>query len=471
MLRILWLPLFIAIMSPLSAFAELKLVPHSQAQLQASFAPVVKKVTPAVVNIYAQKKVHIRTLSPFLNDPIFRQFLGDAFSGGAIRQRIENSLGSGVIIQPSGLVITNDHVIKDAIDIKVILSDRREFAAKPVLTDPKFDLALLKLETQETQFPYLTLADADRLEVGDLVLAVGNPFGVGQTVTSGIISALARATVGVSDFQSFIQTDAPINPGNSGGALVNMNGELVGVNTAIYSSDGGSNGIGFAIPSTMVATFLTNIAEGNIKRGTIIRPWIGIISQSVTYELASSLGIKAPTGVLISYIHPGSPAEKAGLQVGDVITAIDGHPILDEQSFRYRIATYSIGKKAIFTFIHKGEEIQRPIAMLPPPEVPARDIRTLKGKHPFSGAMAANLSPALAEELGISTSEKGVILLSVSETALAYQFGLRKGDIIRAINDVPITNTAFLETFLQKRFTGWVITLKRDTRVFNLYIR
>ena len=265
-------------------------VPSSRAEIQLSFAPLVKQVAPAVVNIYTHTVVtQQQPLSPLFNDPFFRQFFGDDFFGKPV-ERDQNALGSGVLVRADGLVVTNVHVIKGAQEIKVVLSDGREFTAKPVTVDDQTDIALLKIDPAGAELPVLELADSDALEVGDLVLAIGNPFGVGQTVTSGIISALARTQRGINDYGFFIQTDAAINPGNSGGALVTLDGRLAGINTAIVTRTGGSVGIGFAIPANMVRTVIAAVDNG----GQVVRPWIGATGQPVTAELAEGFGLAHP---------------------------------------------------------------------------------------------------------------------------------------------------------------------------------
>ena len=322
-----------------------KSLPSSGQEISLSYAPLVKRAAPAVVNIFTKRVVR-STQSPFLTDPFFRQFFGeDVFNFGAPRKRIENSLGSGVIVKPDGIVVTNYHVIKKAEEIRVVLSDRRELAAKVILTDEKTDLAILHLRNVDNPLPFLKLRNSDDLEVGDLVLAIGNPFGVGQTVTGGIVSALARAAEGVSDFSFFIQTDAAINPGNSGGALITMDGQLVGVNTAIYSQSGGSQGIGFAIPSNMVARIIENAIQG----AKVVRPWFGASNQSLTADLAASLGLKRPIGVLINELYPSGPAEIAGLAPGDVVVKIDGKDVTGPKVLRFHIATLKIGRKIFLT--------------------------------------------------------------------------------------------------------------------------
>jgi Do/DeqQ family serine protease len=317
---------------PLLAVAQ---VPQTKAEIVLSFAPIVKRTSPAVVNVYAKRIVRQRETG-LMADPFFRRFFGEEGGFGRPRERVANSLGSGVIVDPRGLIVTNNHVIRDGDDIRVALADRREFEAKLLLADERTDLAVLKIDAGDEDLASLSLADSDDLEVGDLVLAIGNPFGVGQTVTSGIVSALARTQVGVTDYQFFIQTDAAINPGNSGGALVNMAGELVGINTAIYSRSGGSIGIGFSIPSNMVKVVVQSAEGGSSK---IQRPWLGADLQDVTPDIAESLGFARPEGTLIVELHPKSPLAAAGLQRGDVITAIDGKDVEGARELGFRVGT------------------------------------------------------------------------------------------------------------------------------------
>jgi Do/DeqQ family serine protease len=464
---------FLLLSSLISSFAfaqnTLKAVPLSRAEISASFAPLVKKAAPAVVNIYSRKKTLVH-LSPFFNDPFFKQFLGEEFQGG-VRQRVESSLGSGVILKSNGLIITNYHVVKDSDEITVILADRREFQAKILLKDEKVDLALLQIDAQNDVLPYLLLQDSDTVEVGDLVLAIGNPFGVGQTVTSGIVSALARTTVGVSDFQSFIQTDAAINPGNSGGALVTMDGKLAGVNTAIYSSSGGSNGVGFAIPSNMVATIVDSVTSGKVKSGHIIRPWFGAATQPVTKDIALSMNLKSPIGVLVSQIYPGGPASRGGLQAGDIIVAVSNHETNDEGSLRFRIATSPIGQAAQFKIIRTGQPLVLEVMMEAPPELPARDSRRLRGQHPLAGATVANLSPALDDELNLSLTQRGVVVLDTTKEEYAARLGIEKGDIIKAVNTIPMESTRQLEAYMPKQKQGWNIVVQRGDKLLNVAVR
>ncbi|MFL5072446.1 MAG: trypsin-like peptidase domain-containing protein, partial [Xanthobacteraceae bacterium] len=326
-------------------------VPSSPGEVRLSYAPVVQRAAPAVVNVYAARAV-ATTRNPFLDDPIFRRFFGVP-DGGAPSEQLQRSLGSGVIVDTGGLVVTNNHVIEGATEVKVSLADKREFEADIVLKDQRSDLAVLRIRGQSERFPAIDFADSDALQVGDLVLAIGNPFAVGQTVTHGIVSAVARTQVGITDYQFFIQTDAAINPGNSGGALVDMTGKLVGINTAIFSRSGGSQGIGFAIPANMVRVVVASAKNGG---STVRRPWLGARLQAVTPEIAESMGLKRPTGALVASVAQGSAAARGGLRTGDLIISIDGQVVDDANAFDYRFATKALGGTARLGIVRNGRE-------------------------------------------------------------------------------------------------------------------
>ncbi len=451
-----------------SAETRARAAPTSRDQIMLSFAPVVRKVAPAVTNIYSRKVERSRARSPLFDDPFFRRFFGKGFGfGGPIRERVRTSLGSGVIVDPSGLIVTNFHVVEGADRIRVVLADRREFDAKIVLTDKRTDLAVLKIDAQGERLPYLTIRDSDALQVGDLVLAIGNPFGVGQTVTSGIVSALARTTVGVTDFSFFIQTDAAINPGNSGGALVTMDGGLVGINTAIYSRTGGSMGIGFAVPSAMVRAVLAGAA-----RGRVVRPWFGAVTQRVTAKIARSLALDRPRGVLVNKVHGDGPAADGGLRVGDVITAINGRQVNDPEGLRFRIATLPVGGTARFDVLRHGRKLRLTIALSPPPEIPPRQETAITGGNPLHGASVANLSPALADEISMAQDLTGVVIVKLKPRSFARRAGLGRRDIIRAVNGIKIDNVDGLVQILA-RFDGtgrWRLTLERKGQIVTLAI-
>ena len=360
-------------------------LPPSQTELHFSFAPLVKKAAPAVVNIFTKKTVRSQSFRHYLTIPFSVDFFGENFQfGPKERRKVQNSLGSGVIVKSDGIITTNHHVIAGADEITVVLSDRTEFDAKILGSDERTDLAILKIDPAGRKLPFLPFRDSDDLEVGDLVLAIGNPFGVGQTVTSGIVSALARTQVGINDLNFFIQTDAAINPGNSGGALITLDGKLVGVNSAIYSKGGGSVGIGFAIPANMVRSVLSGITTS----GRIVRPWIGAEGQIVTQDIALSMGLRRPVGVLISSIFPGGPANRAGIRVGDIITAVNGREINDLEALKFRIATRPIGDSAIMDPSPEGSQTRRvnfPIEA--PPRLPKPNRSALNGVHPLQGPL------------------------------------------------------------------------------------
>jgi Do/DeqQ family serine protease len=435
--------------------------PQSREQIRLTFAPVVKSASPAVVNIYTQRTVKAR-VSPLLEDPFFRRFFGDALSG-IPRERAERSLGSGVIVKSDGVIVTNAHVVKDADEITVVLADRREFPAKLLTLDERVDLAVLRIDPARETLPVLQFHDSDELEVGDLVLAIGNPFGVGQTVTSGIVSATARTAVGISDFNFFIQTDAAINPGNSGGALIAMDGKLVGINTAIFSRSGGSIGIGFAIPANMVRTVIEAAASG----GRLVRPWIGAGGQPVDGQIASGLGLSRPAGVLINRVDPRGPAAEAGLRVGDVVTAINGKAVDDPDSLRYRIATLPVGGTTPLSIIRQKREQALSLRLIGPPDDPPREQTVVQGRNPLSGAEIANLNPALIEEVGFPGPSDGVVVLQVAGNSAAASVGLRPGDIVKSINGVEIGQVSTALDVLRRGSRTWTVAVRRGDQVLT----
>ena len=449
---------------PAAGAAETR-VPQSRQEITLSFAPLVKKVAPAVVNIYTKRVIQERA-SPFFNDPFFRQFFGNQFFG-VPRQRIQNSLGSGVILRADGIIVTNNHVIDDADQITVVLSDRREFEAKVLLADKRADLAVLRIDTHGEKLPYLKLMDSDDLQVGDLVLAIGDPFGVGQTVTSGIVSAVARAAEGISDYSYFIQTDAAINPGNSGGALVAMDGRLAGINSAIYSRSGGSLGIGFAIPANMVARVLDAALHG----GKVVRPWLGVDTQTVTNDLAASLGLKRPEGVIVRKLDPAGPAAKAGLHVGDIVIAVDGREVDDPGGLRFRIASLPVGRQATLTVLRSGSQRQIVMPLEKPPEVPPRDETRVGGQNPFAGATVANLSPAVDEEMSLDTMTRGVIVTGVDDNSAAAQIGLNAGDIIVKVDGTSIDTVATLKRTLHRGPGRWAVVIRRNGKLLSVVVQ
>ena len=444
----------------LPAAAQQRFVP-SQSELRASYAPVVQRVAPAVVNVYAARTVQNR--NPLFEDPVFRRFFGVPEGGG---NQIQRSLGSGVIVDSSGLIVTNVHVIEGADEVKVALADKREFEAEIVLKDKRSDLAVLKLKDSHEKFPTLDFANSDALQVGDVVLAVGDPFGVGQTVTHGIVSALARTQVGITDYQFFIQTDAAINPGNSGGALVDLDGRLVGINTAIFSRSGGSQGIGFAIPANMVRVVVASAVHGGKE---VQRPWLGARLQAVTSDIADSLGLKRPSGALVNNVLPDSPAAQAGLKAGDLILSIDGQAVDDPNAFDYRFATKPLGGTAELGLLRAGKELAAKVALRTAPASP-RDEITIQSRSPFSGAKVANLSPALADELQLRI-DQGVVVLDIDTGSYASNIGFRRGDIIVSVNGKRIEKTADLDQIARQQSRTWRVIINRGgqqiSAVFN----
>ncbi len=449
-----------------SGQAQERVLPETKTEIQLSFAPLVRQVIPAVVNVYASHRVQQqRRTSPFRNDPFFRRFF-DGPGFGVPQSRVQSALGSGVIISPAGVIVTNHHVVEDATDIKIVLSDKREFEAEIILKDELTDLAVLRVVDADEAFPALELGDSDAVEVGDLVLAVGNPFGVGQTVTSGIISALARTRVGVSDHQFFIQTDAAINPGNSGGALVDMSGKLVGINTAIFSRSGGSNGIGFAIPVNMARVVIDSAEVG----GIVLRPWLGAEMQAVSAEIAESLGMSRPIGVMVTELSDRGPARSGGLEVGDVVLSVDGVEIEGPQALNYRLATRGVGGATGFIVLRRGREVPVSIALIAPPEEPLRNQTMVDGRNPFSGATVANLSPALASEMRRGFDETGVIVIQIEPRTRAQDLRLQRGDIIREVNGFQIASVADLLDELDVFARRWALAVEREGRLIRVVV-
>jgi Do/DeqQ family serine protease len=443
----------------------LKKAPESREQVVYSYAPVVKMAAPAVVNVYVRQRV--RRDSPF-NNPIFEQFFGREFGKEfGQSERAQQSLGSGVIVTPGGVVVTNNHVVQgDAgTEIKVALADTREFDAKVLLKDERTDLAVLQIKSTDIEFPSVGFADADLLEVGDQVLAIGNPFGVGQTVTSGIVSALARTRVGISDYQFFIQTDAAINPGNSGGALVDMQGRLVGINTAIFSKSGGSQGIGFAIPANMVRLVVDSAMQG----GTVRRPWLGASLMEVSPDIANAAGLDRAAGAFVSQVIDDGPAAASGIRAGDIIVSVDSKEISDPNAFTYRFTTRGASGEAVLEVLRAGTRRRMTVALAVAPENPPRDLRELSGANPLSGARVANLSPAVADELSIGDT-KGVVVVETEAYSIARRLGVQPGDIVAEINGEKIDSTKNLEKLVGKGARLWRMAIKRGGQTIRTVI-
>ncbi len=442
-----------------------KKVPSSKLEVQLSYAPIVKRAGPAVVNIYTKRVVRTRSFSPFANDPFFQRFFGDRL-GGTPRERIQRSLGSGVIVDEGGVIVTNHHVVEGADEITVALSDRREYDAEIILDDEKTDLAILRIITDGENLPTLKFSDSDTIEVGDLVLAIGNPFGVGQTVTSGIVSALARTQVSGQDYQFFIQTDAAVNPGNSGGALIGMDGELIGINTAIFSRSGGSNGIGFAIPANMVRHVVSSALMG----GELVRPWFGGGGQAVTSDIAESLGFDRPGGILVDDIYPGGPADKAGLEQGDVILSLDGKEVSSPEALRYYTGLETIGGTIPLEILRGETKKTLTVPLEAAPEDPPRSITTLEEDNLFYGIKLANLSPAYSEEIGINIYENGVIVLDAPR-AVMRRTSVRRGDVFKFVNGDKVKTIKDIQQALYSDPKNINFTINRTGRQIDCVIR
>lgn len=398
-----------------------------------AFVQVAQAAKPAVVNISTTTVIKEREgqPSPFLSDPFFRRFFGEEFfrQFQMPRERRLQALGSGVIVDQGGYIVTNNHMVEGTTEIKVVLDDKREFIGKIVGRDPKTDLAVIRINAKD--LPTIPWGDSDKLQVGEWVLAFGNPFGLTSTVTSGIISAVGRANVGIADYEDFIQTDAPINPGNSGGALVNLKGELIGINTAIFSQSGGSMGIGFAIPSNMVRAVMQSL----IKTGKVVRGYIGLEIQTMTPELAKQFGVREPKGALVAGVVKDGPAEKAGLQQGDVIIEFDGKAITDASHFRNQVAATKVGQRVNLKLLRKGETLTRLLTIEERPEKMA-----LGTGNALAGLEVADIDSRLRQEYGIPRSVTGVIITQVSPGSSAGAAGLRPGDVIQQINRQPVRN-------------------------------
>ena len=460
MIRTLLLSLVMTAL-PLGAMAQTA-VPASEAEISLSFAPVVKAAAPAVVNIYATRIVQERR-SPFADDPFFNQFF-EAL--GPAQPRLQNSLGSGVIVSAGGIVVSNYHVVGQATEIRVVLNDRREFEADVILGDEESDLAVLRLREAEA-LPFLEMRNSDELEVGDLVLAIGNPFGVGQTVSSGIVSGLARSALQVGDGRGyFIQTDAAINPGNSGGALVDVQGRLVGINTAILTRGGGSNGIGFAIPANLVKSI---VAQAEAGAARFARPWAGLSGQAMDAALAESLGLARPDGVVISEVHPKSPFASAGLEPGDVILSLGGEPTNTPQEVIFRMAALGVGTETEITWLRGGEAMQATMVLAPAPDDPPREQTTVTADVGLRGLTVVRINPAVIEELGLPMQAEGVAVLQAED--LSARAGVQRGDILLGINGAAVTAPADVLALAEMGARVWVLDLIREGRQVRLRFR
>jgi Do/DeqQ family serine protease len=401
-----------------------RVVPGDSASMKQSFAPVVREAAPAVVNISARSVQTVR-------DPFF-----EMFGGGVPRQRVAESAGSGVIVRSDGVVVTNNHVIDGASAIKVVLNDRREFPARVILADERSDIAVLQLEGVSGALPVLAIDDREQQQVGDLVLAIGNPFGVGQTVTNGIISALNRTETGISDSGSFIQTDAAINPGNSGGPLVDMDGDVIGINTAIFSRSGSSAGVGFAVPASMVKRVVDSALGG---ASSVVRPWLGVKGEGVSAEIARSLGLDRPQGLIVTDLFSGGPGARAGIENGDVITAVEGQEVNDQGGLNFRIGTHRPNDEVAISLLRDGQPRTVRARVQPLPGNADTDQGLTVDQGPLAGLRVAALTPALADRLGGDPFARGVIVTGVAGRSNAARYQLQPGDLIRQIDGRNVT--------------------------------
>ncbi|WP_336294630.1 DegQ family serine endoprotease [Bartonella sp. CB169] len=459
---LLWL--FFAIMAQISFTYAYSQIPQTQKEITLSFSSLVKKTIPSVVNIYAARQ--IRTRSPFEGDPFFEQFFGRYQNNRPFRR--QSSLGSGVIVDARGLIVTNYHVIKDADEIKVALSDGREFESEIMLRDEETDIAVLKIDAKGAQFPILPLGDSDAVEVGDLVLAIGNPFGVGQTVTSGIVSAQARTRVGISDFDFFIQTDAAINPGNSGGALIDMKGQLIGINTAIYSRSGGSVGIGFAIPANLVKVMLDTVRRGGKH---FVPPYIGASFQSVTPDIADSLGLERPYGALVIEIIEGSPAAKAGLKVGDVVLSVQGIRVDSPDVLGYRLMTADIGHSLVLEYLRSAKIFKTEITISSIPDSAFLKSEKIIDESPFSGAEILDVTPQNRQRFHLPASTRGVVITNLDKMSNAAGI-FCPGDILRVVNGHKIQTVSQLKKILMRDHPRiWHLEYERNGVYIRQFIR
>ena len=448
---------------PGPALAEpTRIAPSEADHMRLSFAPVVRKAAAAVVNVYSRRLVR-QSVDPFW------QFFGGM--GVVPRERVAQSLGSGVIVRGDGVIVTNNHVIEGGQEIMVVLGDRRELPAKVLMADTRADVAVLKIDVGAERLSVLALDDRDDAQVGDLVLAIGDPFGVGQTVTNGIISAMARSGVGITDVSYFIQTDAAINPGNSGGALVDMNGDMIGMNTAILSQSGTSSGVGFAIPAALIRRVVeTAVAGGQVSE---VRPWLGVKTQEVSAEIARSIGLDRPQGVLITDVYPDGPGARGGLKQGDLILAIDGAPVNDESTLNYRVVTHRAGDEVALTLRrNKGASQSLRVRIAPPPGG-AGERRLIAGRNPLGGATVSTLSPAVAEEMGLDpfAAQDGVLVTKVGE-GYAATIGVREGDIIRSLDGATPHTLGELEAAIAaNKGGGWNLVIQRGQQTITARLR
>jgi serine protease Do len=438
--------------------------PAPQGPLQTSFAPVVKKVMPSVVNVFSSKKVkNDRTLEPFFfDDPFFRRFFGDDLGNRPIpRERQERSLGSGVIVSADGYILTNNHVVDDATDVKVSLSDKREFTARVVGKDNKTDLAVLKID--QSGLPVVGFGDSTKVQVGDIVLAIGNPFGVGQTVTMGVVSATGRGGLGIEEYEDFIQTDAAINPGNSGGALINAQGELIGINTAILSRSGGNQGVGFAVPVNLAKNIMDQIIHG----GKVTRAFLGVMIQPVTPDLAKAFKLGKAEGALVSDVSANSPAERAGLKAGDVITKVDGEAVVDSRALQLMIGQMKPGRTVRLSVNRDGTDRDYTVTLgeQPADKTDSGSSRSSNASdRVLDGVSVETLTPELAREFDIAPKLRGILVERVAPDSVAAEAGLERGDVIVEVNRHPVTTLEQLHYMNESNSDSTLFFVNRDGR-------
>lgn len=442
--------------------ASLKLADPNEGPSRTGFAPIVKKVLPTVVNISSTKVVKAPTEfeGQMPDDDFFRQFFGGSLRSmpNMPREQRERGLGSGVIVSPEGYILTNNHVVDSASEVKVTLADKREFKARVVGTDPKIDIAVLKIDASD--LPSIVVGDSSKIQIGDYALAVGNPFGVGKTVTMGIVSALGRSNLGIEAYEDFIQTDAPINPGNSGGALINDRGELIGINTAIISHGSeGNQGIGFAVPVNLARTVMDEI----LKTGKVTRAYLGVVPQDVTPAIAKAFGVKESAGALIGDVTADGPAQKSGLQKGDIVLQLNGKPVEDANQLRMNISMMRPGTTVNLKVFRNGADREFTVTL---GELPTEEAAVEKGsgdsKSELSGISVQDVDARTARQLGVPSNAAGVVVTGINPSSAAADSDLRRGDVIQEVNHKPIRNTADFEAAMRNSKDQTLLLVNRQ---------